>query len=234
MKVAICDDDKIQIEIIKENVNKYGIENNIDMDIYTYVSGEQLLNYKYIYDIVFVDIEMPDLNGLELTARLRMDGNNSDIVIVTRYDDKVRDAFFVQANDFINKPVSYDDIKLALDRSCRRRMLDKRISLFKDRISYKLAVKNISYIKAYNGYVLVNVDGVIYRRDEPFIRFIEEVDCNLFCVINRGLAINLLKVEKYKNNIVYLSDCEFRLSRRCKHKFIEKYVEADLLYSSGR
>ena len=55
MKVAICDDDKIQIEIIKENVNKYGIENNIDMDIYTYVSGEQLLNYKYIYDIVFVD-----------------------------------------------------------------------------------------------------------------------------------------------------------------------------------
>lgn len=39
MKVAICDDDKIQIEIIKENVNKYGIENNIDMDIYTYVSG---------------------------------------------------------------------------------------------------------------------------------------------------------------------------------------------------
>lgn len=64
MKVAICDDDKIQIEIIKENVNKYGIENNIDMDIYTYVSGEQLLNYKYIYDIVFVDIEMPDLNGL--------------------------------------------------------------------------------------------------------------------------------------------------------------------------
>lgn len=80
MKVAICDDDKIQIDIIKENVNKYGIENNIDMDIYTYVSGEQLLNYKYIYDIVFVDIEMPDLNGLELTARLRMDGNNSDIV----------------------------------------------------------------------------------------------------------------------------------------------------------
>lgn len=56
MKVAICDDDKIQIDIIKENVNKYGIENNIDMDIYTYVSGEQLLNYKYIYDIVFVEI----------------------------------------------------------------------------------------------------------------------------------------------------------------------------------
>ena len=162
MKVAICDDDKIQIEIIKENVNKYGIENNIDMDIYTYVSGEQLLNYKYIYDIVFIDIEMPDLNGLELTARLRMDGNNSDIVIVTRYDDKVRDAFFVQANDFINKPVSYDDIKLALDRSCRRRILDKRISLFKDRISYKLAVKNISYNKRSVCSVIPDIHFFVY------------------------------------------------------------------------
>lgn len=205
MKVAICDDDKNQIDIIRENVSRYSIENGINIIIHEFTDGHQILDSKDTYDVLFLDIELPDMDGLSLTAKLRMQGNYNDIVIVTKYADKVRDAFYVHASDYIEKPVNYNDIKIALDRNCNRKKLHKKIVLFKDRIEYTIDITNIIYIQAYNGYVLVNLNGSIYRKDEGFLKFIDELDSRLFSVINRGIAVNLLKIEAYTNDKVIVT-----------------------------
>ena len=68
------------------------------------------------YDVVFLDIEMPGVNGLELARRLKVDAPETNVVFVTAYPEYALDAWMTQASAFLVKPVDDDDVRRALDR----------------------------------------------------------------------------------------------------------------------
>lgn len=118
--VAVCDDEQTQIDILKNNLIKYSIDTDIEFFIDEYISGELLIEkYKSVkspYDIIFLDMEMPDIKGLDVAAAIReLPDRNVSIAFVTSYPEYMQDSFDVQTSQYIIKPVVYEQLAKKLD-----------------------------------------------------------------------------------------------------------------------
>lgn len=118
--IAVCDDEQAQIDILKNNLIKYSIDTDIEFYIDEYISGELLIEkYKSVkspYDIIFLDMETPDIKGLDVAAAIReLPDRNVSIAFVTSYPEYMQDSFDVQASQYIIKPVVYEQLAKKLD-----------------------------------------------------------------------------------------------------------------------
>lgn len=107
LRIAICDDDinardalRIQLEsILMEETEKI---------VYEFVSGQTVVNWLLKHpgeiDLLFLDVEMPGLNGMETAERIRKFDKNMILVFVTGYTDYVFDGYRVGALDYVIKP----------------------------------------------------------------------------------------------------------------------------------
>ncbi|MDD3140302.1 MAG: response regulator, partial [Lachnospiraceae bacterium] len=84
-------------------------------------------------DVVFLDIEMPEMSGLELAEKMIAAGNNMEIVFVTAYDKYALEAFRVNAIDYLLKPLSFDDVLQTITRIKKRRPMSVPSKLSKDK-----------------------------------------------------------------------------------------------------
>lgn len=111
LNIAICDDDTNDIAIIKKNILQYTIETDNNIVVSSYFSSDLLSDYKnHLYQIVLLDIEMPDINGMELAKQLRDMDDDLFIVFTTSYPEYMYESFEVQPFQFITKPIDYTAI----------------------------------------------------------------------------------------------------------------------------
>lgn len=92
MKVLICDDDKCIVDEIKNNLNTFSDKHRIVFDIDLFYNGVELLNSNISYDMAFIDIEMPQVNGLTLAAHLKAFNSNIIIFIITSHESYLDDC----------------------------------------------------------------------------------------------------------------------------------------------
>lgn len=109
MHIAICDDQPEQVQILKEQIKAVCAKRDYSVSKWSvYHSGEELLeahNAQDKYDIIFLDVDMPGLSGMETAHRLRGMDSEALIIFVTSYLEYMRDAFRVEAFDYLVKPV---------------------------------------------------------------------------------------------------------------------------------
>ncbi|MDE6505198.1 MAG: LytTR family DNA-binding domain-containing protein [Clostridia bacterium] len=119
MNVAIVEDDIKSAELLKTCLLKYGTEKDIKFDIVHFTSGEEFIE-KYrraIYSIVFLDIELTGMNGLETARRLRDRDKAVTLIFVTRMAQYAQKGYEVDALDFLIKPLSYADFSLKMGKA---------------------------------------------------------------------------------------------------------------------
>ena len=114
INIAICDDDITIIELIESFISSFHIKNdyNFDVSVSKYNSAESLLNDYTVpesFDILFLDVEMPRMNGLALAQRIRnLPDNQVKIIFVSNYPEYMQESFDVQAFNYLKKPLSYE------------------------------------------------------------------------------------------------------------------------------
>lgn len=108
MKIAVCDDQSIQIDLMNKHIKEWADINNVDIDIDNYRSGEAFL-FEWLdydkYDIVFLDIEMNKVSGIELSNKIREKNKIVDIVFVTGIFKYALHGYKVGALQYLIKPV---------------------------------------------------------------------------------------------------------------------------------
>lgn len=118
-KIAICDDDVIFMEEITRLILNYQFERNIDISVSSFTNGKYLIsNYKKSGDfqILFLDIEMPELNGLELASIIRTSiDRHVFIVFISSYPEYMHESFRVHPYNYLQKPVSHNTLFAVLD-----------------------------------------------------------------------------------------------------------------------
>lgn len=115
MNIAICDDD---INIRKTLVNilsNYFKEKLLHVEFHEFDNGNKLLNENKHFDIVFIDIEMPNTNGIDTSRQLKIQYPNTIIFIVTAFSNYLDDAFEIGAYRFIEKPIDIVRFYRSLD-----------------------------------------------------------------------------------------------------------------------
>lgn len=214
--IAVCDDEQMQIDIIKNHLIKYSIDTNIEFYIDEYISGKQLIEkYKSVkspYDIIFLDMEMPDMKGLEAAAAIReLPDRNVSIAFVTSYPEYMQDSFDVQASQYIIKPVVYEQLAKKLD------IIIKCINA-----SYT----NIKVISEKSGERVLYLDDVICIETEKSAKLLVTTTSETFLIMAK-----LSDLERELKDKDFIS-----VHRTClaNMKYIRKFNADSLEFTSGK
>lgn len=114
LTIGICDDDSNIIRKLKNIILESA---NEQIDIHTYSNGKQLLKEGIRFDILFLDIEMPIINGLELAKLIRKVDTNVKIIYLTYYSEFKDIAFSVHAFAYLIKPMKKEMVQKILKES---------------------------------------------------------------------------------------------------------------------
>lgn len=148
--IAIVEDDAREATILEEYIKKYGKENNEKFRIEKYSDAINLLdNYKPVYDIIFMDIEMSYLNGMEAAIKLRKVDNVVTLIFVTNMANYAIKGYEVDALDFIVKPVRYSTFTMKFKKALARISANEEINIVVSRREgiVRLTSRQIVYIE---------------------------------------------------------------------------------------
>lgn len=214
-KIGICDDEVVQVDLMKKYLIDASEDKNIDIEIYTANSGEEFikLNKEHELDAVFLDIEMSGMDGLELGRILRDQNDQLVIVYITGYRDYALESYSIKAFDYIIKPLTKDKF-LAMLKQVSKRVDEVRIIRDTD--------KNF-IIKRKEGFTSINYSDIFYfEKDGKNINVIcreevhsyrstiKEVKSNLesddFIQCHQGYLVNMGKVTNRKDSALFCGD----------------------------
>lgn len=165
MKIAICDDEQHIHDMVEELLLLYSKENQIVIDIVHYLSAKQLLEEKEELDVLLLDIEMPELDGIEAALKLRDWGMEYKIIMLTAREDRYRDAFKIGAFRFVPKPIEELELYRAIDDVREHLVGLEKVTVFRDGISYQIAQRDILYVEADRSASLIFTDQDEYRSE---------------------------------------------------------------------
>ena len=158
MKAAICDDEKI----FRDDLIKHLQKMDPDLEFHEFTNGKELIRSKMQFDIIFLDIEMPELDGMETAAKLRKLSVGSLIIFLTSHIERVQDAFKVKAFRFLTKPVEAEPLLEALKSAKAEIEQQEKVVINQKGRIYELKLTDIVYIEAYGDgtYIYDNRDNV--------------------------------------------------------------------------
>ena len=206
MRVAICDDEKIQLSITKTSVeNAY---NSLDLIVDTYPSGIELLNAVDVvnYDLIILDIEMPGVNGIDTAKRLRKIEDKTAIVFLTSHVEYALEGYEVNALRYLTKPASTEKLSEIITYLLEQKKKDKRILLRNSEDVEMVCVADIYYMEAQDQMIRVVTDKGEYRNRYNLGDYETELSAYGFFRIHRGYLINLGHVLKMTGREIIMED----------------------------
>ena len=116
IRIAICDDEKHMSDHIRAMASDFFRKKNREIQLRTFLSGEELLNYDGQIDILFLDIQMNGMDGLETARKLRAGKFRGFLIFITVLKEMVFQSFEVQAYDYLVKPVDEKQFRKTMER----------------------------------------------------------------------------------------------------------------------
>lgn len=228
IKIAICDDEKIACELLEKKILSYMENWKEHCEIKCFFSAMELLQTPCTFDLFFLDIQMPEQDGIALAKKIRDNENRGAIIFITALSEHVYDAFEVEAFDYICKPI--DDMRLqkTLDRAIRKLRENENKSLFVKTMNWCKTVKldDIYYCEVINRKIYLHTkNGVI-----EYYCTLEDIEKQLdyrFVRCHRSYLVNLDYMLEYTNGQITLENGEHVPTSRLRHQY---FMEAMLLY----
>lgn len=197
LRVIIVDDEKLAREMLKEVLEEYKIIDIVGMA----GSAEEAISLikENQPDVVFLDIQLPGINGVEFAEFLNKMNPNPRIVFVSAYDDYALKAFKVEAVDYLMKPVNPVRLGMTIQR------LEKLCG--KDEALDKLPIKDgevvelvdfddVMYIEASNKKILVHADSKIFNVYHHNLSDLERELPGFFMRVHKSFIVNLKKAKQ--------------------------------------
>lgn len=114
IRIGICDDNALIAEKLEALIIRYGEEHNIDVETYVYHDGSEVLEDRIQFDILFLDVEMPETDGIDTAKQIRKWDARVKIIFITSYTHYMRNAFAVHAFEYLVKPFNTAKVNMVL------------------------------------------------------------------------------------------------------------------------
>lgn len=226
MNIAICDDDINSINRIEQFLQPYMDSEELNID--TYISGKEFIeniNGVKVYDIVYLDIEMSEMSGLEIAGLLKRNNNNTIIIFITAHMNYVSDTFRLGAFQFLLKPIEESvfntDFLRAVNEYKRIHHLYK--IRWKDSVSF-VKYGDIYYIEGYNRHLFISCDD---ERRECVGKIQEEeqkLELYNFVRCHQGFLVNMAKIKEINRKaLILVNDIQIPVGRKFRENLLLKF-----------
>ena len=215
INVAIVEDEEQQAQTLAECVGRYGREHGLEFSCVVYANAINFLqNYKGTADIVFMDIRMPHMSGMEAAERLRERDSSVVIIFVTSLMQYAVDGYKVGALDFVIKPVQYGSFALTMRRAVERVAWNegKRLLVNTPTGAILLDADDIRYVEILKHHLVYHAVGGDYDGYGTLVEVEKQLAGEPFARCNACYLVNLRYVTQIQGYSVYLGEEELRIS----------------------
>ena len=223
LKIALCEDDQLQRELVKNYIDRSLLNRNYE--IFEFKSGEELIaNYPQKLDILFLDIQMEEVNGMDAAKKIRTFDNNVEIIFITGIWDYVQEGYEVRAYRYIIKPIDFNSFKTQLNLCIKEIENQKRPSIvvtYKGEVN-KIDIGSIVYIETDNRNTLIHTKEKSYRSNMGISKLEKYLEGSTFFRCHNSFLINLEYINKIGQDSVFLEEYEMQVSR---HKMKELKIQ---------
>lgn len=231
MFVAICDDDILYMNKVKEMVEQWGKDNNEDISVYLFNHGDALINsyQKSQIDVIFLDIMMPLLNGMDTAREIRKHDPIIKIIFLTSSPEFALESYDVKASSYLIKPASYDRL-CSLLNDCKHSIHhEPKFIIVKTEAGFqKIYYHQIECIEAQNKKVLFYLEhGKCIEVLDTFVHCSKELLLNDgFYKCHRSYLVYLPAVNHFNSlEIETKSHKNVPIARSYAKEFKEAYFE---------
>lgn len=216
MRVAICDDEKVFREEMRSALVAYKAERRLHIDVYLYASGEALLANPKAFDMVFLDYQMPGMDGMEVARELRRRNLTCSIVFVTSYPEFVFEAFEVQPYRFLCKPVAPEQIEALMTGFIREQKRLAPITVMADGEQVVIQSKDILYVEGDGKYCIIRTMKKTYNSSKTLAQVHALLPQHCFYRSHKSFVLNLYSIHSFEKGIVKLTNSEIARIGRSK------------------
>ncbi|MBP1221724.1 LytR/AlgR family response regulator transcription factor [Flavobacterium sp. 1355] len=227
MKCIVIDDERIAREGLQSFIREFDFLSNAGVFSNAHLALEKLKNETV--DLIFLDIEMPLLNGLEF-AKLISD-KPSMIIFTTAYSEYALKGYKVNAIDYLVKPIFFEDFKAAVfkakkmyDLMYQQEQVSKPMFFKENGITIKVQPSQILYIKSMQNYIEIyseNSKKIIIHQTLKSI--IDELPENDFLQIHRSYIVNAKYVTHLEGFILRIKEVCLPIARNRKGAIMERF-----------
>ena len=228
IQIAIVEDDPAARLRIRECLDYVSAENQIVFDIHEFSSGFSFVGqYQPGFDIVFMDIEMPGMNGMDTARALRKIDTNVVLIFVTNMAQYAISGYEVEALDFVLKPINKYSFALKVKRAVARttKHTDDYITIKTDGGIHRERIAAVKYLEMDGHYVIYHTISGNYAEYSTMKDAEAKINRPYFVRCNRSFLVNLRYVKSLQKDVILVDGDELIISRPQRKAFLEALSE---------
>ena len=224
-RIAICDDQDDSLRLIDRAVTRYFLErSDLQADISRFDNPLEFLNALHSsggWDIVILDVCMPEVNGTEIAREIRNRHDRTEIIFISYSTEYAVEAFALNAVHYVLKPLNEKDFREAMDRAIKpfsEREKKTIMLLLANGIVQAVDIKEILYIESVAYRRLVHTSTTLYEETrKPLAKLHEELEAlspGQFILPYRGYIVNLDAIRTISTDRIIMQNGDFILIKR--------------------
>lgn len=224
-RMLIVEDTPAEADLLRGHLQRYASEKNLSFSIETLSSALEFINSRHVADLIFMDIDMPGINGMEAAEVLRTYDAETPLVFVTNLAQYAVRGYSVDAVDFVVKPVEYGDFAMRMDRAMRAvaRNAARTLALPTADGLRVISQSDITYVDLVKHDVRYHlVDGTELRERGSLRAAEQRLDSQSFLRISSGCLVNMARVERIgRESVTVAGGAELFYSRSQRKRALE-------------
>lgn len=226
---AICENESIQAEWLQSLVEEYAAQRGITIHVSIWESAEAFL-FRYSenknVDVILLDIQMNELNGMAMAQKLRERDDQVAIVFITGMTEFIGEGYSVEAVDYLIKPVKKEKLFQVLNRSLNKIIASLTyIIVDQQDEQLKVALEEIIAIEVDGRELSIKTDKQHIQIKQSLNEFMNRVDSNQFVQPYRNRVVNCGRIKRVNKGELVMDDGSVvPISRRNQKKMVIAFM----------
>ena len=229
IQIAVVDDVQTEREKLGNYITRYCGDNNVSYKLAYFSCGEDLLSsLDGSFDLIFLDIYMTGLNGLETAKKIREKDNDALLIFSTTSSDFAVGSFRVRAFDYLVKPYAYEQLAEIMNL-CEKalRQSSRYIEVKESREMVKILIRDILYADYDNHYMQIHTDANIIKTYMSFpsfapqlLKYPQFLNCYRNCIVNMDSISSL-----FENDFILTNGERIPITREKRAEIRQLYAD---------
>ncbi len=222
-KIAVVEDNKVERQTLLNQLAALQKQDGLSLEILAFPSGSEFLaQYKADYALVFLDIDMPGLNGIETARAIRRADSTAILIFVTNMAQYALTGYEVEAFDFILKPINPYNFAIKVRRALNRVAKDQgnAIMVREKGGARRVQISDIRYLEVTGHYVIYHTTAGDLTEYSTLKDASQKINSPLFVQCNQSYLIHLKYVDSVSRESVQVAGQELFISRKMRSAFL--------------
>lgn len=210
MNIGICEDDQRTRLATLDLIEELGQKDQQSLRTFSFESSEALLfalPELPALDLLILDIQMGELDGMSLAKKIRQNNQNVAILFVSNYDDYVFDGYDVNAIGYVMKPLTEDKLRDTLEKVAKASTLEAKTLVIEQEGQQRLYLYDIIYIEAAGHYLRIVTQEATFQPKSSLAKIAAQLDDD-FIQVHRSYLVNLNFITALQGNELLLANGE--------------------------